>query len=132
KRFLSSLLAFAPALLLAAEPRRVDLGPESPVLTNEEVPALREVMREHPISDGDLSLLPGGDPYAWTKIGPTAEPFRLHVSVGEEKYTHATLSLWNWHNELVRQWRLPAGTEEIVEIAVSGLGTYLLTLDGFR
>ncbi len=132
KRFLSSLLAFAPALLLAAEPRRVDLGPESPVLTNEEVPALREVMREHPISDEDLSLLPGGDPYEWTKIGPTEESFRLHVRVGERKYEHATLSLWNWHNELVRQWRLPAGTEEIVEIAVSGFGTYLITLDGFR
>ncbi|NLT70148.1 MAG: hypothetical protein GXX91_05580 [Verrucomicrobiaceae bacterium] len=132
KGLLSSLLALAPALLLAAEPRRVELGPESPVLINTEVPALREVVSERRLSGGGLSLIPAEGLYEWAKIGPTDEPFRLHVRVGGTEFEHATLSLWNWHNELVRQWRLPAGTEEVVEIAVTGLGTYLITLDGSR
>ena len=132
KFFLFSLFVLALPLLLAAEPRRVDLGPESPALTNTEVPALRDVVTEHPISDGDLSLIPADGLYEWTKIGPTDKPFRFLVRVGDTEFEYATLSLWNWHNELVRQWRLPAGTEEIVEIAVTGLGTYLLTLDGSR
>lgn len=129
---LSSLLAFSLPLLLAAEPRRADLGPESPVLSNEEVPFLQEVMTEHHLSGDGLSLIPEAGLYEWTKTGPTTEPFRLHVRIEETKYEHATLSLWNWHNELVQQWRLPAGAEEIVEIAITGLGTYLITLDGSR
>lgn len=131
---LPPFLAFALALplLLTAAPRRVDLGPKSPLLANVEVPFLHEVMSEHHLSDDDLSLVPQAGLYEWTKTGPTDEPFRLQVRVGEAKYDHATLSVWNWHNHLVQQWRCPAGAEEVVEIAIAGLGSYLITLDGWR
>lgn len=132
KALLPSLSLLALPLLLAAEPRRADLAPESPALANEEVPFLHEVMTEHHLNGDGLSLIPEAGLYEWTKTGPTDRPFRLHVAVEEEKYEHATLSLWNWHNELVRQWHLPAGAEHIIEIAVTGLGTYLITLDGSR
>ncbi len=125
-------LALSLPILLAAEPRRIDLAADSPHLSSDEVPFLHEVMTEHRLSDDSLSLVPVGGPYEWTKIGPTDEPFRLNVRVGEGNYDHATLSIWNWDNHLVQQWRIPAGAEDLVEIAITGLGTYLITLDGWR
>jgi hypothetical protein len=129
-RFIALVLSLP--ILLAAEPRRVVVGPDSAILSSDEVPYLHEVMTEHRLSDDTLSLVPVAGPYEWTKIGPTDEPFRLNVRVGGESYDHATLSVWNWHNHLVQQWRIPAGSTEIVEVAFNGLGNYLITLDGWH
>lgn len=124
------LLAFSIPLLLAAADRRVELAPDSPVLANAAVTPLHEIMPEHHLSGEGLSLVPAAGLYEWTKVGPTDEPFRLNVRVDAVKYDHATLSIWNWHNHLVQQWRLPAGADEMVAITIRGLGSYLITLDG--
>lgn len=125
-------LAFAFPLLLAAENRRVVLAPDSPVLENGTVPQLHEVMPEHHLSGGGLSLVPVAGPYEWTKVGPTDDPFLIHVRVEAAKFDHATLSVWNWQNHLVQQWRVPAGSEETIAFSIRGLGSYLITLDGSR
>jgi len=127
-----AFLAFAFPLLLAAEDRRAVLAPDLPLLVNGTVPQLHEVMPEHHLSGGGLSLVPDAGPYEWTKIGPTGEPFRLNVRVELAKYDHATLSVWNWHNHLVQQWHFPAGSDETVAFTIRGFGSYLITLDGSR
>ena len=113
-------------------PRQAELGPDSPILSNEEVPFLHEVMTECRLSSEGLSLLPESGPYEWTKIGPTETPFRLRVGVDVAKFERGTLTVWNWNNHMVKQWAIEAGEPETLEIKIIGLGAYLLTLDGYR
>ncbi|MEQ1839728.1 MAG: hypothetical protein ABL994_04910 [Verrucomicrobiales bacterium] len=110
----------------------VVLAPDSPILSNEKVPFLHEVISEHHLSGDGLELSPVSDPYDWTKVGPTEEPFQLKVGVDSAQFEHATLSVWNWNNHLVGQWRIEAGEPETIAIQIKALGTYLLTLDGWR
>ena len=115
-----------------AEKEVVVLAPDSPILSNEKVPFLHEVISEHHLSGDGLELNPVSGPYEWTKIGPTEEPFQLKVGADSAQFEHATLSAWNWNNHLVGQWRIEAGEPETIAIQIKALGTYLLTLDGWR
>jgi len=89
-------------------------------------------MPEHHLSGDGLRLVPAAGLYEWTKSGPTNEPFRLNLRVDPAKYDHATLSVWNCHNHLVHQRQVAAGPDELLSVAINGLGTYLITLDGSR
>ncbi len=119
-------------LSVKAEKAPVVLAPDSPILTNEEAPFLHEVISEHHLSGNGLELAPVSGPYEWTRIGPTEEPFQLTVGVDPSRFSHAILSAWNWNNHLVGQWRFEAGERETIPIRIEGLGSYLLTLDGWR
>lgn len=111
---------------------RIVLGPASPILTNETVPFLHEVMLEHRLSGDGLSLNPEAGPYEWTKIGPSDDSMALAVNVDSGSFEHGILTVWNWNNHVVHQHRLAAGKEERIEVLIAGLGSYLLTLDGYR
>ena len=111
---------------------RVVLGPDSPILSNDEVPFLHEVMAESRLGNEGLSLLPESGPYDWTKIAPTEAPFRLQVGVDARKFERGTLTVWNWNNHMVKQLPIKAGEPETLEIKITGLGAYLLTLDGYQ
>lgn len=131
--FLVAGAVLLPFLSAIAEPRRAELSPDSTILSNSnEVPLLHEVVPEHRLSGGGLSLIPEAGPYEWTKIAPSDEPFRLKIGVDAATHEHGTLTVWNWNNHVVRQWRIEAGVPETLELKVTGLGTYLLTLDGYR
>ncbi len=116
----------------SAEKVSAVLAPDSPILSNEEVPFLHEVVSEHRLNGDGLELSPVSGPYDWTKVGPTDEPFRLKVGVDPAQFEYATLSAWNWNNHLVGQWRIESGDPESIELRIKDLGTYLLTLDGWR
>jgi len=126
---LSTLLA---APLRANEPRTIHLAPDSPVLPVVAVPLLHEKVPELPLSGDGLALTPKESPYQWTKIGPTEEPIILKISVDEARFDFGTLTIWNWHNFAVHQSKVIAGADSEIEIHVNGLGTYLMTFDGFR
>lgn len=125
-------VVFALPLTLSAGPWQTTLAPGDPALPEPGVPWLSDVVAEHRLSGDGLSLVPGDGPYAWSRTGPTAEPFRLLVSVEASHYDRATLSVWNWHNTLVRQWTVEPGKEHEFAIGIDGLGSYLLTLDGWK
>lgn len=107
------------------------VGPEATPLAESGVPMLHEVQPEHRLSGAGLVLEPEDGPYEWTRIAPDPRPFRLRVAVAAP-YERAVLTLWNWQNHAVRQWHLGSGAERHVELAVKGLGCYLLTLDGWK
>jgi len=131
-RFVRVGAFLALPLSLAAEPSRTTLSVSDPPLPGANVPWLNEVLPEHRLSGGGLSLIPQAGLYEWSKTGPTKETFHLAVSVDPAHYERATLSVWNWHNHLVRQWPVEAGKEHLFEIGIEGLGSYLLTLDGWK
>ena len=131
-RFVRVGALLALPLSLSAETSGTTLSPLDPPLPEASVPWLNEVMPEHRLSGGGLSLVPQDGPYEWSRTGPTRDPFRLAVSVDPAHYERATLSIWNWHNHLVRQWPVEAGKEHLFEIGIEGLGSYLLTLDGWK
>ncbi|HQZ26889.1 MAG TPA: hypothetical protein PK648_01975 [Verrucomicrobiales bacterium] len=123
----------ASVVIDAGEPStRLFLSPDSPALSEVSVPLLHEEVPEHRLSGGGLSLLPETGPYEWTKVGPTRDIFRLKLRVEADQFAYAVLTVWNWQNFPVQQIRIEAGKEELLEIEISALGTYLLTLDGFQ
>jgi len=128
----SGVLALLALLLPAAHGEVATVSPDSPILGNIGVPFLHESVPEHRLSGDGLVLVPVGDPYDWIKTGPTTEPFRLRVSVGGGRFDHGLLTVWNWRNHAVKQWKVGADREEILEIRIEGLGSYLLTFDGWR
>lgn len=117
---------------LAGETIRTTLSALDPPLAEAAAPWLNDVIPEHRLSGGGLSLIPQAGPYEWSRTGPAKEPFRLAVSVDPARYERAILSVWNWHNHLVRQWPVEAGNDHLFEIGIEGLGSYLITLDGWK
>ncbi len=117
--------------LLAIDPLVIHLSPKSPVIAEVKVPFLHENIPEHRLSGAGLTLSPTGAPYQWVKIGPSNEPFILTIGVDDTLFTHGILTIWNWHNFAVHESKIFAGTDTTVEFLVDGLGTYLITLDGF-
>lgn len=117
---------------LATGASGIDLYPEAAALSETGVPFLHIVLPEHRISDDALSLIPEGGLYEWTKIGPTDEPFRLHVAVGKDRFERGILTVWDWHNRAIFQQHFRAGQKELLEFQVRGLGSYLITFDGWR
>lgn len=129
---LVALAALADGVSAAdASPAAVILGLESPALANPGVPALEEAVPEALAGEG-LSLAPSDDPHGWWREDTDSRPFRLDVSVAEGDFDSGVLTIWNWHNEAVAQRNLKAGETVVLELAVEGRGSYLLTLDGFR
>lgn len=131
-----SLIVFLTALSVqaahAADLFAIQLSPEAKALPEMGVPFLHETIAEHHLSGDGLILSPDTSPYHWTQIGPSKEPFVLKVAVDKSHFTHGILTIWNWHNFAVHQSKILAGPDASVEILVKGLGTYLITLDGFR
>ncbi|HRQ88397.1 MAG TPA: hypothetical protein PLA50_06350, partial [Bacteroidia bacterium] len=109
-----------------------ELFPGLPPLPEIGVPPLHEVRPEHHLSGDGLVLVPEAGPYEWTQTGPTENPFKLRVGVGAGRFDHGVLTVWNWHNHAVKQWRIGAGEERTLELRIAGLGVYLVTFDGWR
>lgn len=126
------LALFTFSLLQRVSAEVIELSPDSPVLSETGLPFLHIVLPEHHISDSALSLVPKDGLYEWTKIGPTDEPFRLHASIGKNNFERATLTVWDWHNHAIFQRQFQPGDDEWLEFRVRGLGSYLITIDGWR
>lgn len=118
----------------AAEDRiQIELSPaSSPVPSPIEVPALQVVTPEATLGGQGLNLAPRSGLYDWTKVAPSDDPFLLEIEVAEDSFDHAILTAWNWHNREVFQHRITAGGPTVCEVSINGLGSWLLTLDGFR
>jgi len=121
----SVLSAASP--VTAAEPLHLTLAPNSPPLAQLNVPRLHEEIAEHALSGNGLVLVPESGPYDWTSDGA----FRLRVEVDATRFEHGILTIWNWNNEAIQQRRIIAGEPGVIDLAVDGFGSYLLTLDGF-
>ncbi len=120
-------------LAIAADPApgTLRLAPETPAMADPGVPALEEPVPEA-LRGGGLGLEPLDDPHGWWREDGDGRPFRLAVSVAEDDFDEAVLTVWNWHNEAVAQRRLAGGEEAVLDVAVEGRGSWLLTLDGLR
>jgi len=110
------------------------LSPASPPLEDPGVPPLHEPLPEALGGEG-LAIEPEGGPYDWWREaapgdGTRAFPLRVSVSgQGGESGGHGLLTVWNWHNEAVAQWRIEPGEPRDLSLEVAGRGAYLLTFD---
>jgi hypothetical protein len=131
-----ALIVLLSALIVtaarAADQVTIRISPDTQAIPEMGVPFLHEKIAEHQLSGNGLILTPHESPYQWTKIGPTNEPFILNTAVDATHFTHGILTIWNWHNFAVHQSKILAGTDAPIEVFVDGLGTYLITLDGYR
>ncbi len=110
----------------------MELAPAMPILSEVGVPYLHEVLPEHRLSGGGLVLVPEAGLYEWTQTGPTDAVFRIRLGVDGETYDRGVLTVWDWRNHAVAQHSVAPGAEETLEIRIAGLGSYLLTFDGWR
>ncbi len=134
RRF-AALSAFllAQTALGESSPLKFDLSPDlEAVEAFHPVPPLHEVVPEAKLQDKGVSLTLRTDPYRWTRISPSSDPFQLDISLESKVFDFAILTAWNWHNEPVFQKKIATPGKTPCEISIEGLGTYLLTLDAFR
>lgn len=109
----------------------VPVGPSSAPLPVTGVPFLNEEVPEATERDHGLAIAPEV-PFRWTtEPGPEAA-FPVSVEADPASFDHAVLTLWNWHNRPIGQWKIDSGEARAFRFAVAGRGVYQLTLDGYR
>lgn len=126
-------LLLAQAALAETGSLEIQLTPDSEAVSEPlPIPPLHEVVAEAKLPGEGIALSLRRDPYQWTQIAPTDDPFLLDITLERNAFDYAILTVWNWHNEPVFQKKISTAGRTPCEISVEGLGTYLLTLDGFR
>ncbi len=108
----------------------VRLTPDATPLPKAGVPFLHETVEEA-IADSDGLSLEPETAHDWWKAEAAEEPFRLKLQVDSNSFTHGVLTVWNWHNRAVAQWKVASGVETWAELHITGKGVYQLTLDGY-
>lgn len=108
----------------------LSLSPSSAPLDDPGVPGLHIEVHEAVGTGSGLSLSPES-PCHWHRDADEQRPFRLEAWNSGRIYDHAILTAWNWDNEAVASLRIEPGDSREIEISVEGLGSWLLTLDGF-
>ncbi len=109
----------------------IAVSPQSEPLATTGVPFLHEEVAEVLSIDDGLSF-DSETPFRWARVAPLKEPMKFKIGVDGEMYSHAVLTLWNWHNRPIWQWKVAANRETAVSLQVDGLGVYQFTLDGYR
>ncbi|MEX2579896.1 MAG: hypothetical protein WD342_12630 [Verrucomicrobiales bacterium] len=148
---LFSWLCLAPIAPAEEGPgKALRLSPGQEALGDPGVPPLHEVVKEAVGKESGLRLVlakpsrPRGEVAEHRAASPSQGPAahdwlrdagpdsRFHLLAGGDGtlFDHATLTIWNWDNEPIRQVRVEAGIREVA-LRIDGLGSYLLTLDGF-
>tara|TARA_R110002096_G_scaffold203718_13_gene389084 strand:- start:11007 stop:12704 length:1698 start_codon:yes stop_codon:yes gene_type:complete len=133
-RFSTLLLFWLTATLARAESAEfpIHLAPDSPPLTQAGVPQLHESVDQALHAEDGLAFNPE-TPFQWAHLASTpAQHLSFTAAADSELYDHATLTVWNWHNRPVAQHQFAPGEPAIFKIAVHGLGTYQVTIDGCR
>ena len=113
---------------LASAP--VLLRPDMPPIASPEAPRLYASMLDADLLDTPPKIAPSVA-YRWV-LDP-GRPLKLSVTVpANADVDRALLTVWDWENRPTHEQALPVPCEERMTFAVSGRGTYLLTLDQFR
>ncbi|MDF1860525.1 MAG: hypothetical protein P1U87_09940 [Verrucomicrobiales bacterium] len=131
---LASILTFL-ALELSSQAEEVSIDvavfPDFPRIPVTGVPFLNESIPEAVAPEQGLSIEPE-KPFEWSRISSGTTPFPITVRIAKEPFDRGVLTLWNWHNHPIGQWKLESGGSHRFRFNVSGNGVYLLTLDGYR
>ena len=126
------LIAFTACTVHAsAEDLSARLSPGSESLKVTGVPFLHEKVEEAISEDDGLSIT-GEAPFRWTHTVGESKTVALEVKTDATQYDEAVLTVWNWHNKAIGQWRFKAGATQQIDFIIEGRGVYLLTLDGCR
>ncbi|MDF1740488.1 MAG: hypothetical protein P1U86_15110 [Verrucomicrobiales bacterium] len=126
------LFLFAAVTISAeAESIRVQLSPQTEPLKVTGVPFLHEKPNEA-VSDVDGLWITGEKPFQWAHLVDESGPIAIEVKAHEESFDEGVLTIWNWHNKAIGQWKIAAGAVQPFELAIEGRGVYLLTLDGYK
>ena len=122
-------LAVLLTACLVAEARDFALKPGLPALANVGVPLLWADLPNADKAHADVHITPE-KPYHW--VCNLGETFRATVGVGAKAGgDRAVLTVWDWNRTPVTQAALAVPSDEVFSFAVTGRGTYLLTLDIF-
>src|SRR6056297_1261309 len=127
-----ALLIVAQSAVAETGSLKITLSPNLEAVSESlPISPLHEVVAEARLPGEGIALSPRTDPYQWTRISSANDPFLLDISLERDAFDYAILTAWNWHNEPVFQKEISTTGRTPCEISVEGLGTYLLTLDGF-
>ncbi|MBM3497995.1 MAG: hypothetical protein FJX74_04915 [Armatimonadetes bacterium] len=125
----SLFLAGGFALLGASHAGAIELRPEMDALPQPGVPRLWESVPDADRVEPNLALAPP-ELHRWVFSPGDLVP--IHVTCRPESAgDRVVLTVWDWHRNPVAQRTLAKPADETVQFAVSGRGTYLLTLDLF-
>lgn len=107
------------------------LQPTSPPLPQAGVPQLHETVEQALHPEDGLAFAPQA-PFQWAYLEGQANPLSFATFVNPDHFDHAILTIWNWRNRAVAQTQLASGQEVPVSIDTNGLGTYQVTVDGYK
>ena len=125
------IVIFACLIDASAEGIRIQLAPESEPLKVTGVPFLHEKVEEAVRKEDGLSLT-CEEPFSWAYTVGQSKSIDLAVNAEARTYDEGILTVWNWHNRAIGQWKFNAGVAQHFDIEIEGRGAYLLTLDGYK
>lgn len=124
-------LLIAVSISSAKDDSIVLLSPNAKGLTKlNKVPLLHIEIPEAAAPDSGLSVLLT-TPFSWHRSEEDDSPYVLTAKVDPNRFSHAILTVWSWNNEPICQQYMAAGDSSQLSLQIEGLGSYLLTLDGF-
>jgi len=126
-RWFLCLVLASPAGSLAAG---LAPSPERPAIDPDPVAPLHVEIPEAEEEESGLSLTPEL-PFHWCRDAADARPLRIRAAVDGSRFDHGLLTVWNWRNEPIQRVRIEGGRSALLAFRIEGLGSYLLTLDGF-
>jgi len=129
--FLILLGFIISAIQVPADDIPIQLSPQSEPLKMTGVPFLHEKIEEAVSADDGLQIV-SGEPFRWAHLVGESQPITLKVKADPKAFDKAVLTVWNWHNKAVGQWKFEAGGAQEFEVKIEGRGVYLLTLDGYQ
>lgn len=109
----------------------VSLSPAAERLKVTGVPFLNEEIHEAVSGKDGLSLTPE-NPFVWSVVATGDNSFSVSAASSPDQFDHAVLTIWNWHNHPVGQWKVDAGAAQRFVFQTKTRGAWLLTLDGYR
>ena len=123
--------ALIAAFGLEASEIVVPLSPGSERLKVTGVPFLNEEVHEAVLVEDGLFLRPE-NPFVWSVVATGDNSFSVTAAASPSEFDHAVLTIWNWHNHPVGQWKVGTAAEQRFVFQTKNRGAWLLTLDGYR
>lgn len=121
----------APALTACAERQAIHVSPQMTPLPKAGVPQLHEQVKEA-VDSSDGLILRSTTANEWSAVAGSSQTPSFTAQVDREKFDHAILTIWNWHNRAIAQKKIDSSDAVPFELKIEGLGIYLITLDGYR
>lgn len=129
---LSCIVTFLFGNLLCSSGQEFDFtlsNQAPPIKSTTAIPPLHKEVSEAIGSESGLLFTPKEN-LDWHRDLNQEDPLLFSVTVDPESFSHGWLTVWNWNNEPVLQFRLESGEAKDVNFRIEGAGSYLITIDG--